>query len=212
MIKGYVLKADIKHYFQTVYHEILIRIIKRKIRDEKVIWLIRKILKNNPAKSNKEMPLGNLTSQFFANVYLNELDYFVKHKLKAKYYLRYVDDFVILHKSKERLIEYKKQIKNFLKTIKLELHSEKSKIIPLYKGINLLGFRVFYYHRLLKKSNIRIFNRRLLRYKEKHKRKEISYDELTERVEGWLAYAEIGDTYKMRKRIIKIVEEYFNDK
>src|SRR3989344_6812212 len=92
------------------------------------------------------MPIGNLTSQFFANVYLNELDHFVKHKLKAKYYIRYVDDFVILHKNKEILENYKKEIDNFLKTIKLELHPDKSKIITIVKGFSLLGYRVFYHH------------------------------------------------------------------
>ncbi len=110
--KAFCLKADIKHYFQEVNHEVLIKIIKRKIKDKKVIWLIKKILKNFPARKisagqkifpKKGMPLGNLTSQFFANVYLNDLDYFVKHILKIKYYIRYVDDFIILHNSKKQL-------------------------------------------------------------------------------------------------------------
>ena len=82
------------------------------------------------------MPLGNLTSQFFANIYLNELDYFVKHTLRAKYYIRYVDDFVILHNSKEKLENWKSEIERFLKDkLKLELHPQKSRIIPLSKGI-----------------------------------------------------------------------------
>ncbi|MBI4158979.1 hypothetical protein HY500_01840, partial [Candidatus Woesearchaeota archaeon] len=94
---GYALKADVKHYFETVNHEILLKIIRRKIKDENIISLIKKILNNFDTKiKGMGMPLGNLTSQFFANVYLNELDQFVKHKLKAKYYIRYVDDFVIL--------------------------------------------------------------------------------------------------------------------
>ena len=120
-IQGYCLKADIKHYFQEVNHKIILNIIQRKIKDKKVVWLIKHLLerercthsdnRNKKAKipssfaseieiEQKGMPLGNLTSQFFANIYLNELDKFVKHKLKAKYYLRYVDDFVILHPSK----------------------------------------------------------------------------------------------------------------
>ena len=97
-MQGYVFKADIKHYFDTVDHDILLKIIERKIKDEKVIWLVKQILKNFIVnEENKGMPLGNLTSQFFANVYLNELDYFIKHKLKSKYYIRYVDDFIIIH-------------------------------------------------------------------------------------------------------------------
>lgn len=105
-IKGYCLKADIKHYFREVDHDILIKIIKRKISDEKVIWLIERILDNNVYDNpkGKGMPLGNLTSQFFANVYLNELDRFVKHVLRAKFYIRYVDDFVLLDSSREKLV------------------------------------------------------------------------------------------------------------
>ena len=80
-VSGYCLKCDIKHYFQEVNHEVLVNIISRKIKDEKFIWLIKQIL-NNYSNNSKGMPLGNLTSQFFANIYLNELDYFVKHKLR----------------------------------------------------------------------------------------------------------------------------------
>ena len=96
--KTYVLKADIGKYFENVNHRILIRIIGKKIKDKKILRLIRIILAN-PARgqSGKGMPLGNLTSQFFANVYLNELDHFVKHELRARYYIRYVDDFVIFN-------------------------------------------------------------------------------------------------------------------
>lgn len=152
-VYGYCLKADIKHYFHEVSHNILLDIIKRKIKDEKVIWLIKKIL-DNGGKAGVGMPLGNLTSQFFANIYLNELDYFVKHKLKVKYYLRYVDDFVLLHPSKNQLESWKGKINHFLKSrLKIELHQDKSKIIPLSKGIDFVGFRNFYYFKLLRKRN-----------------------------------------------------------
>ena len=125
---GYALKADIKHYFEEVDHKILLDILKKKIKDNRAVWLIKQILNNHKSKvEGKGMPLGNLTSQFFANVYLNELDQFVKHTLKAKFYTRYVDDFVILHNNKETLEKYKEQINNFLKTIKLELHPDMHK-------------------------------------------------------------------------------------
>ena len=135
-IKGYCFKADIKHYFQNVDHQVLINILKRKINDKQMVWLIKVVLEREPQSSinRKGMPLGNLTSQFFANVYLNELDQFVKHKLKTKYYIRYVDDFVILHSSKEQLENWKKEIEIFLnEKLKLELHPDKSKIINLSK-------------------------------------------------------------------------------
>ncbi|MDP3734376.1 MAG: reverse transcriptase/maturase family protein, partial [Nanoarchaeota archaeon] len=93
----FVLKADIKSYFDTVNHHVLVEILGKRIKDERVLWLIKKIIANHHRKEKERgMPLGNLTSQFFANIYLNELDQFVKHRLKAKHYIRYVDDFVIL--------------------------------------------------------------------------------------------------------------------
>ncbi|MDD5193911.1 MAG: RNA-directed DNA polymerase, partial [Candidatus Nanoarchaeia archaeon] len=148
----------------------------------------------------KGMPLGNLTSQFFANVYLNELDYFVKHKLKAKYYLRYVDDFVILHSSIEQLKILKEQINNFLGSrLKLELHPDKSKIIPLSKGIDFVGFRNFYNHRLLRKRNICKIKIKILSFKNG----EIDYGKFIESFNGWYAYAKWANTYNLAGELIK---------
>ena len=149
---------------------------------------------------NKGMPLGNLTSQFFANVYLNELDYFVKHNLKAKYYIRYVDDFIILHQYKEQLEIWKQEINNFLKeNLKLELHSEKSRIIPLSEGIDFVGFRNFYHYKLLRKRNIR----KVISAVEEYKKGEIPKEEILEIFQGWQAYAKWANTYKLRKQVIK---------
>lgn len=196
-IKGFCLKADIKHYFNEVNHIILTKIIKRKINDENLIRLIIKILINGQAK-NVGMPLGNLTSQFFANIYLNELDYFLKHKLKAKYYIRYVDDFVILYNSKEQLITWNKEIANFLKEhLKLELHSQKSKIISLSRGIDFVGFRNFYYFRLLRKRNINSMKQKAKLFLED----KISQKKFYECFQGWNVYASWADSYKLRKDI-----------
>lgn len=201
MVIGYALKADIRHYFDSIDHEVLIHIISRKIKDEKVLWLIRKIVNNHT--SEKGMPIGNLTSQFFANVYLNELDYFVKHKLRAKYYIRYVDDFAILDKSKERLEFYKGQLSEFLKSVKLELHPQKSKVLPLHHGINLLGFRIFYHYKLPYKRNIRRFEKRTQALLALYEDGSLSKEKIIESIEGWFAYAMWGNTYKMRKKIIE---------
>jgi len=112
--KCYILKADIQKYFENVDHEILLSIIKKRVSDKRIIWLIRKILANSSSQG-RGMPLGNLTSQFFANVYLNYFDWFVKNKLKAKYYIRYVDDFVIFERDKRQLEFCKDEINMFLK-------------------------------------------------------------------------------------------------
>jgi len=203
---AYCLKADIKHYFEEVNHDILFGVLSRKIKDEKVLLLIKKIIRKGRCENNsKGMPLGNLTSQFFANVYLDKLDKFVKHKLKAKYYVRYVDDFVILHESKEKLDLWKIQIKKFLQQkLKLELHGDKSKIINLSKGIDFVGFRNFYYHKLLRKRNIKslldkinLFNKGI-----------INDEKFSEILQGWNAYAKWANTYNLRKKLIKEINLY----
>jgi RNA-directed DNA polymerase len=202
----FVLKADIKHYFEEIDTKILLNVIKKKIKCEKTIWLIDKILENGAVggggrKSfcDKGMPLGNLTSQFFANVYLNELDQFVKNELKAKYYIRYVDDFVILHTSKRQLGIWKEQIEYFLnEKLKLELHKDKSCIIPISNGIDFVGFRNFYYYNLLRKRNIKNMQRKINSFNKK----EMSYDKLFDRFQGWRAYAKWSNNYNLTKRLI----------
>ena len=144
------------------------------------------------------MPIGNLTSQFFANVYLDELDKFVKHNLKAKYYIRYVDDFVILHSSKEQLVIWKSQIEEFLrKELKLELHPEKSKIISLSKGIDFVGFRNFYHFKLLRKRNIKNMEHKI----KKFSRGEIEQEKMAEIFQGWNAYAKWANAFSTREKI-----------
>ncbi|MFH1711067.1 MAG: RNA-directed DNA polymerase [Nanoarchaeota archaeon] len=146
------------------------------------------------------MPLGNLTSQFFANVYLNELDYFVKHNLKAKFYIRYVDDFVILHNSKEQLEIWKKEIENFLReNLNLEIHPQKSGIISLSRGIDFVGFRNFYHHKLIRKRNIR---KMLLKIKN-YKTGKTNKSEILDIFQGWNAYAKWADSYKLRRGVVK---------
>lgn len=144
------------------------------------------------------MPLGNLTSQFFANVYLHELDYFVKHVLKAKYYIRYVDDFVLMHRSKKQLEKWMESINLFLREkLKLTLHPNKSRIIPLSQGIDFVGFRNFYHYLLLRKRNIRGMERKIRHYQEGRK----DFSSLLESYQGWQAYACWGNTRRLRKKI-----------
>ncbi|MEK6859529.1 MAG: helix-turn-helix domain-containing protein [Nanoarchaeota archaeon] len=156
------------------------------------------------------MPLGNLTSQFFANVYLNELDQYVKHKLRAKYYIRYVDDFVILHENKEKLEEWKQLINLFLKEkLKIELHPSKSHVLRLDSGINFLGFRIFFNHRLLRKSNLKSFERKFNHLKILFDEGILKREKVVESLEGWLNYAIHGNTYKYRNYIIKEFNKFF---
>ncbi len=209
-IKGYAIKADVRHYFETVDQAILFTLIQKRIKDEPLLHLIKQILTNFDARiPGKGMPLGNLTSQFFANIYLNELDQFVKHQLKVNYYLRYVDDFVIIHRDKTQLEKYKLEINTFLlEKLKITLHPEKSKIIPLSRGIPLLGFRVFYYHKQLRKGAVRRITARLNEWKVLSDLGLMEQEKALERLLGWMAYAVQGNTYYLRK---KIMAKFSND-
>lgn len=202
-IRCYVLKADIKSYFDSVNHQILLQILGKRIKDERLLWLIKTILDNHKGEdSNKGMPLGNLTSQFFANVYLNEFDQFVKHKLRIKYYIRYVDDFAILHQSRKVLEDYKEKINTFLKDkLDLKLHPDKSQVLKLEKGISFLGFRVFYHHKILVKKNMRKFEKKMEQMKHEYGNEKLEREKVIEKFEGWLAYASHANTYKYRKRM-----------
>jgi retron-type reverse transcriptase len=204
---------DIRHYFDTVDHEILLNILERKIKDPNTIWLIKLILSNHKSEvCRKGMPLGNLTSQFFANVYLNELDQYIKHKMRVKYYIRYVDDFVIFHRDKLLLKKWMAEIDEFLKqNLKIEMHPEKSRIIKIDKGITMLGFRIFPDNILIKKSNSKRIWKRLKILDLQHHQGKISTDELIARIEGWSAYAKFGNTYHLRKKIYLSAKSIFLD-
>lgn len=198
----FVLKADIKHYFDEVNHDVLLSILQRKIKDEQLISLIIKVLKNHSDKVG--MPIGNMTSQFFANVYLNELDQYVKHELRAKHYIRYVDDFVILSNDRVYLESCKGRVDQFLKKkLMLELHTTKSKIIKLSEGVPFLGFRNFPFHRLLRKANILNAKRQL---------SNPDYDNLCKYLEGWTSYSMHANTYSLRNKIAATVETLFPGK
>ena len=159
--------------------------------------------------NKKGMPLGNLTSQFFANVYLNELDKFVKNKLRIKYYIRYVDDFIILNENKKQLEIWKEKIDEFLRQeLKIELHPDKSRIINLKQGVDFVGFRNFYYYNLLRKRSIRNIKRKMSLFKEGL----IEKDRLIASFQGWQAYAKWANTYRLRQDLSKELNKLIWDK
>ncbi len=205
-IKGFILKADIKHYFATMNHGVLINILEKNINDEELINLIKIVLDNFDAKiKGQGLPLGNYTSQFFANVYLDRLDYFIKHRLKAKYYIRYVDDFVILHKDKKVLEDFKIKIEKYLKNLRLELHPDKSGIYPLRNGITFLGYRIFYHYKLLRKRNINYFSNKLRENIRLYNKGLISRDKLESFLQGWFGYSKFANTYNFRKKVCDLL-------
>ena len=142
-----------------------------------------------------------------AKVYLNELDYCVKYKLKAKYYIRYVDEFVILHENNKVLEDCKIKIEKYLMNLRLELHKDKSKIFPMYKGVNFLGFKIFYHYKLARKRNVIQFLKRLKKLENMYCNGEISREKVVESVEGWFAYVMWGNTFKLRGKLAEDVKK-----
>lgn len=141
------IKCDIRKFFYSVDQDILLKLIKKKIKDENAVWLIEKVIKSFPVG----LPLGNVTSQLFANIYLNELDQFIKRELKERYYLRYCDDFIILSRSKNEISEFIGHINEFLKAnLNLTLHPNKIILKKHGQGIDFLGYVVRPYCRTLR--------------------------------------------------------------
>ena len=164
----------------------MLEMLRRKIRDENILWLLREIIQSNP----KGIPIGNLTSQLFANVYLNELDHFVKRELHEKYYLRYMDDFLILGTDKKHLYEDKERIRIFLRDrLKLELHPKKAEIFPINCGLGFLGYVLKDGKRYLRKSTVKRFMKKKRRYEAMVKNGKLTEAFLQNAVASWRGYA-----------------------
>jgi len=153
----WVLKCDIRKFFASVDHNVLLDILRKYIPDKDIISLLENVIQS----FDYGLPLGNLTSQLFANVYMNKFDQFIRHKLKVKNYIRYADDFVILSQDKQWLEEQILQIKDFLETkLLLELHPNKVSIETIASGVDFLGWKLFIDHRVLRtKTKKRMFAR-----------------------------------------------------
>jgi retron-type reverse transcriptase len=211
--KIYCLQCDISKYFDSINHKIILEIIKRKITDKKVIWLIEEILNSSYEKGpGIGIPIGNLTSQLFANIYLNELDQFIKHKLRIRYYLRYMDDFLFLNDNKKELHEIKKLVQEFLEDkLKLELHPKKANVFPINKGIDFLGYQILGNYRLLRKSTVKRFIKRTRMYQKMLNKKLLSEEKFNNSLQSWIAYANFANSWGLRKNLseklkVKLIE------
>ncbi len=155
---GYCLKMDISKFYPSIDHDILFDIIKQKIKCRDTIELLEDVIYSIPDKKN--IPIGNYLSQWFGNLYMNELDIYLKHEHKIKYYIRYCDDFIILHKDKNYLSQLSKDIKEFLES-KLKLRLSKNRLFPISRGIDFIGYRHFPGYVLLRKSTATRLKKRM---------------------------------------------------
>ncbi len=195
----YILKMDVAKYFQSIDKDILMEIIKKKIVDKDVLWLINQTLyggRNEPG-----IPIGNLSSQLFANLYYNEADQFIKHTLKVKYYFRYMDDSVILLKDKQELKKVRYAIENFIKEkLKLEFNS-KTNIFKSKQGVNFCGYKINEYRMKLRDKGKRKLKNKVKSLKNKIKNGEITSKEAKKYLCGHFGYIKYANTYHLIHKI-----------
>ena len=193
---SYCLKCDISKFYPSVNHDILYDILQRKIKCIDTLWLIKDIIYSYTGNGNN-IPIGNYTSQWFGNMYLNELDTYVKHELRCKDYLRYCDDFCLFHNDKKILNEAAKSIESFLLT-NLNLKFSKCDLFPVSHGVDFLGYRHFRKYILLRKSTAKRVKKRLARLPQLLKKGKVTKEQAESSIAstwGWLKWA---DTYNFR--------------
>ena len=243
--KAYFLHLDIKGFFMSLEKNILFQIISNKIKNPQLLWLTKIIIFSDPTKNftsksdksllakipphkslfyvpkNQGLPIGNLTSQFFANVYLNEIDQFIKHKLKTKYYLRYVDDFLILSNNIDQLKDWQNKITSFLKErLCLDINTKKTILKTTGEGMDWLGYIVkpdyiMVCQRIVKNFKIKLFiyNQILKNYSSKNERGQLLLpifeknpplqliEKILATVNSYFGYFKHANTFKLRNKL-----------
>ena len=188
----WVLKCDIRKFFENINHDILLEILNKYIPDKNIIWLFEKIIRGFSSKPNTGLPLGNLTSQLLVNIYMNEFDQFVRHKLKVKYYIRYADDFVVMSGNRDWLERQIEPIKGFLSDkLELKIHPDKIFLKTLASGIDFLGWVYFLDHRILRTTT----RKRMLR--------RLRESQTSETLNSYLGLLKHGNTKKLEKMVLE---------
>lgn len=219
---AYVLQCDIQQFFPAIDHEILYQTLSKTIACQPTRNLCQKIIDSGHGiladeyvmrwfpgddlfaiERPRGLPIGNLTSQFWANVYLNELDQYVKHGLRCKGYVRYVDDFLLFSDEKATLHQWRRQIITFLQTLRLSLHENRAQPRPTEQGIPFLGFIVYPTHRRLKRTKGITYRRHLKTLYRRYKAGEISREQARASVMAWLGHVRHGDTWRLRRKLFR---------
>ncbi len=214
----YVLKMDIQQYFPSIAHDLLKEKLRRRVKDAAVLDLLDRIIESSP-KSTAEpqyfpgddlltpldrrtgIPIGNLTSQFFANLYLDDFDQYVKQALKVRPYLRYVDDMVVLDQDKTRLAEIRVAVRERLGIDRLRLHPRKAPISPVADGLNLLGYVVYPARRRLRSDNGHRFARKFRRMAAAYQAGRLEWAKVVASTQSWIGHVQHADTEGLRRAI-----------
>jgi RNA-directed DNA polymerase len=182
----YCLKFDIKKFYPSIDHQILKELLRRKIKDQDLLWLLDEIIDSAPG-----LPIGNYLSQYFANFYLTYFDYWIKEDLKVKYYFRYADDIVILMDNKPDLHKILTQCREYLQTeLKLQV-KENYQVFPVRsRGIDFVGYRMYHTHTLLRKRIKKNFARMLAKSRNKAS------------IDSYMGWAKHADTKHLLKKLL----------
>ncbi len=208
----YVLKCDIRKFFPSLDHAILKQEIRWKIACPDTLWLIDTIIDYSndqekhivyfpgdnlltPLDYRRGLPIGNLTSQFWANVYLNRFDHFITEKLKIGAYIRYVDDYVVFAKSKRELVEIHREISRYLMQLRLILHPHKTQLYVCKQGVPFLGFNVFPYHRYVLKEKTKRYRRYLA--KKMSNDQQYAHEDIVTGLNSWLGHVRFGQSARL---------------
>jgi len=217
----FVLKLDIGKFYASIDHEILMNIIKKKIVDTKLIYLIQKIVDSGKGLSDSEtpifwfygddlftpitrfkgLPIGNVTSQFFANVFLNELDWFIKQKCRCKYYIRYMDDMAIFSDDKQFLWSILEKIKSKLYDLRLILNKSVTNLHPVKEGTEFLGFRIYPTHIKVRKATVYRYVRKTDKKIKKLIAGDFSYDKLKQSYVAWKGHIEHANGFNLKRMV-----------
>jgi retron-type reverse transcriptase len=214
----YCLRADVEKYFPTVDHAILKETIRRRIKCQDTLWLIDAILDNSneqeapmqwfpgddlvsPAERRRGLPIGNLTSQLWANVYLDDMDQAMAKRFGGRRLLRYVDDMALFSDSAQELEEARAMMAGELERVRQRLHPAKTQIVATRQGVHFLGFLILPDRIRVRQENLRRARRRLRWMQEEYREGRMGRDEVSQSVRSWIAHLEFGDTWKLREQV-----------
>jgi RNA-directed DNA polymerase len=208
----WVLKCDISKFFASVNHKTLLEILSRRIKDQDFLEVLEKIInsfssdKTIDLNNKKGIPIGNLTSQLFSNIYLNELDQFVKHTLKVKFYLRYADDFAFVSYDREYLLGLISPLQKFLKnTLDLDLHPKKIILRKFSSGVDFLGYIIFPKYILPRTKTKRRLIRKIHEKVKQFKAGEISEEPLNQTIQSYYGFLVHANTYEFKQKLQNLI-------
>lgn len=206
----WILKCDIKRFFYSINPDILFNIMKKQISDKKLLDFTYHLIFDH-REEPVGIPIGNYTSQFFANIYLNELDQYIKHKLKVKYYVRYMDDFILLLDTKEKCKEIKFKIEEFIgEHLQLQLN-HKSRYYPCAQGVNFCGFRIWPTHRLLRTNSKTKIKRKVRMWNRYWDKGEIDFGIVMPSLQSWIGHSSHCNSYLIKKKILNMSRFIYNE-